>query len=302
MLAPLRVKSFAGACGQLAKTDPLDAELIRKFAETYTPDETPYDKQRFDLQEVVNARKQLVKNRATLRQNLQTATTAVVVKALRLQCNALDRQIKMLEDEIRALLREKAKTDSRVEALATEYSVGLVLLATLFAYFDEIGTLGRKRAASLSGTAPHPRDSGAFHSKRFIRGGRAVVRQAFYVSSTALLLKGSPLRPVYDALRARGLTHRAAQCALVRRFIVHLDTVARNALKNIVDFANACGQGKGGRGPLLVMAASVVCHVVGRAISACGKGRGLSARGFPGERCAKPQGYPALGEGLGGRR
>ena len=206
VLAPLRVKSFAGACGQLAKTDPLDAELIRKFAETYTPDETPYDKQRFDLQEVVNARKQLVKNRVALRQNLQTATTAVVVNALRLQCNALDRQIKMLEDEIRALLREKAKTDPRVEALAAEYSVGLVLLATLFAYFDEIGTLGRKRAASLSGTAPHPRDSGAFHDKRFIRGGRAVVRQALYVSSTALLLKGSPLRPVYDALRARGLT------------------------------------------------------------------------------------------------
>ena len=56
--------------------------------------------------------------------------------------------------------------------------------ATAFALLvemPELGALEHKCAASLAGLAPVARDSGQHRGKRFIRGGRAPLRQALYM-------------------------------------------------------------------------------------------------------------------------
>src|SRR6202171_1651961 len=58
---PRRVRSFARSAGGLAKTDPIDAEMIAWFAETF--DAAPgqaYDAAREKLVQIVNARQGLL--------------------------------------------------------------------------------------------------------------------------------------------------------------------------------------------------------------------------------------------------
>ena len=58
---PKRVRSFARSAGRLAKNDPIDAEMIAWFAETFT--EAPgqaYDAARERLVKIVNARQGLL--------------------------------------------------------------------------------------------------------------------------------------------------------------------------------------------------------------------------------------------------
>ncbi len=60
---PKRVRSFARSAGRLAKNDPIDAEMIAWFAETFT--EAPgqaYDAARERLVKIVNARQGLPSN------------------------------------------------------------------------------------------------------------------------------------------------------------------------------------------------------------------------------------------------
>ena len=53
----------------------------------------------------------------------------------------------------------------------------------LIAELPELGTLDRRRIASLVGVAPMNRDSGTMRGKRRIKGGRTIVRSALYMAA-----------------------------------------------------------------------------------------------------------------------
>ena len=48
----------------------------------------------------------------------------------------------------------------------------------------------RRRAAALAGLAPHPRESGQWHGRRSIGGGRAPVRRALYMAALVAARQG----------------------------------------------------------------------------------------------------------------
>ena len=54
---PKRVRHFARSAGRLAKNDPIDAEMIAWFAETFADAPSkPHDPEREELEQLVNAR------------------------------------------------------------------------------------------------------------------------------------------------------------------------------------------------------------------------------------------------------
>ena len=63
--------------------------------------------------------------------------------------------------------------------------VGPVLAATLIANMRELGTIGRRQAASLIGVAPFNDDSDRRHGRRPIAGGRADIRSVLYMAAVA---------------------------------------------------------------------------------------------------------------------
>ena len=70
----------------------------------------------------------------------------------------------------------------------------------------ELGAIEHKCAASLAGLAPIARDSGQRSGKRFIRGGRAHLRQALYMPALVAVRFSAAMKAKYDALRAAGKT------------------------------------------------------------------------------------------------
>lgn len=91
---PKRVRDFAKAVGQLAKTDNLDAHIIRQFADTVKPMVMPQvtEKQQV-LEALTNRRNQLVKQRSMEKQHLETAYRPEARESI-------ERIIKLLDEEI----------------------------------------------------------------------------------------------------------------------------------------------------------------------------------------------------------
>jgi transposase len=99
---------------------------------------------------------------------------------------------------------------------------------SLITELPELGSLDRRRTASLVGVAPMNRDSGAMRGKRRITGGRATVRSALYMAAVAAVPRNTPLRDTYQRLRAAGKPAKLGIIAVMRKLVATLDAIIRD--------------------------------------------------------------------------
>ena len=83
-------------------------------------------------------------------------------------------------------------------------------------------------AASLAGLAPLARDSGQRRGKRFIRGGRANLRQALYMPALVAVRFNTDLRAKYAALIAAGKPAKVALVAIMRKLLILASALLRD--------------------------------------------------------------------------
>ena len=100
--------------------------------------------------------------------------------------------------------------------------------ATLLSDVPELGTLNRKKIASLVGLAPFNRDSGALRGRRAIWGGRAAVRAVLYMATVAALRCNPVIKAFYARLRAAGKPPKVAITAAMRKLLVILNAIVRD--------------------------------------------------------------------------
>jgi len=174
---PRQVRDFARSLGVLAKTDRLDARMIARFGETVRPRtvEVGSEKQA-ELRELVTRRRQLVELRTAEQNRLETTLTKVVRKNVRHLLEQLDKQIRQLEEAIGQLVENEPELASKAALLRAVPGVGPVTVTSLLVDLPELGRLDRQEVAALVGVAPFNRDSGKFHGRRRISGGRSAVR------------------------------------------------------------------------------------------------------------------------------
>jgi hypothetical protein len=91
--------------------------------------------------------------------------------------------------------------------------VGEATALALLIEMPEFGTIEHKCVASLAGRAPIARDSGQRSGKRFIRGGRAPLRQALYMPALVAVRFNAAMQVKYDGpprrrKTAQGGAHR----------------------------------------------------------------------------------------------
>ncbi|OOR98222.1 IS110 family transposase, partial [Haemophilus paracuniculus] len=82
--------------------------------------------------------------------------------------------------------------------------VGKNCVAVLMSSLPELGKLSAKRLASLVGVIPHPKESGQWKGKSFCQGGRAIVRNALYMTALSAVRFEPVFKAFYDRLLARG--------------------------------------------------------------------------------------------------
>src|ERR1700756_3954552 len=103
---PKRVRNFARSAGRKAKNDPIDAEMIAWFAETFAqaPDQV-HDAEREKLAQIVNARQSLLDMQTVLQNRSEHAVPDPVQKMHARLLKKIALEVAELEAAMRALIK-----------------------------------------------------------------------------------------------------------------------------------------------------------------------------------------------------
>jgi transposase len=207
VIDPKRVRSFAKSAGRLAKNDPIDAEMIAWFAETFIEAKSQaHDAAREKLVQIVNARQSLLDMQTRLQNRGEHSTPEVVQKMQ-------ERLLKKVSVEL-------------AEIIESVPGLGKVTAAGLIAAMPELGQVNDNIIAALLGVAPYDDDSGQRRGNRHIKGGRRKARNLFYMPCMGAATRHNPvLKAFYDRLIAKGKEPKVALTACMRKLIVILNTM-----------------------------------------------------------------------------
>lgn len=225
VLNPAQVRHFAKAAGRRAKNDPIDAEVIARYAATFEGPVLVPDQVRQKLAEAMGSRALLVEHRTALKNQLGTTSIETVRELLQAQLKALNAQINALENFIKQTIADHQALTRRAEIIVSVPGLGKVSCWALLAWMPEIGSLTRKQAAALIGVAPYDRDSGPFRGTRHIAGGRKPPRDVLYMAAQSAAFTNPTMSPFYQRLRAKGKEHKVAVIAVLRKLIGLINTL-----------------------------------------------------------------------------
>lgn len=226
---PAQVRAFARALGQRAKTDPIDALVIARFAEAARPEVRPLpDEAQRLLSDLVTRRRQILQMLGAERQRLGRTLEPRLKQSLKRLILALQKELSQIDGDIDQAVRSSPVWRRKEALLQSVPGVGPVTARTLLAEMPELGTLDRRQAAALAGLAPFTRQSGQWRGKSFIGGGRTSVRTALFMAA----LSASRFNPALNAFHKRliqaGKPKMVALVAVARKLLVLLNAVLRD--------------------------------------------------------------------------
>jgi transposase len=231
LVAPGRVRAFARAAGQLAKTDRLDAAVLARYAAQLRPAAyvAPDEAQRA-LMLLVARRRQLDDMLVAERQRLDQQSLfpdSPVRGDLEATIAFLEGRKAALDRELHAHVAAHPRWAEPLALLCGVPGVGPVTAYTLLAYLPELGTLSRQQVAALAGVAPVVAESGQWRGRRRIQGGRAAVRRVLYMAALTAARCHPVLQPYYRHLRERGKEAKVALVACMRKLLTILNAMLR---------------------------------------------------------------------------
>jgi transposase len=229
---PRQAREFAKAMGVLAKTDQVDARVLRDFANVIARHDqraryiTPMvEPERQALQELVVRRRQLIEMRVAEGNRLEHAgkvTKRGILSVIKL----LDKQIKAIDDDIDAGLEKHFKPQK--DLLDSVKGVGPATIMTIVAALPELGRLDRRSIAKLVGVAPLANDSGKRRGKRMTWGGRADVRSVVYMAALSATQHNPVIKAFYARLLEAGKPKKVALVASMRKLLTILNALLRS--------------------------------------------------------------------------
>jgi len=232
---PRHARSFARAKGRLAKTDAIDASVLAEYGAVMQPEITPpADPRLEELNALITYRRHLLEELAREQMQLEHPKPSAITTIIKSRLRTLKAQIEKFNRLIASYVAAHPSLKRAVDALSAVKGVGPLTAAGLLAALPELGTLNRHQAAALAGLAPVNRDSGTLRGKRCIQGGRREVRHALYMSALVASRYNSVLSKAYQAMVSRGKVRKVALVAIMRRLLIHLNSIMANVLKETV--------------------------------------------------------------------
>jgi transposase len=225
---PARIRAFAKAIGQRAKTDPIDAGVIAHFAEATTLEPRPLpDEQTRLLADLVGRRRQIIEMIGAERQREQRLSAPRLKKSIARLVKALEKELASLDTDIGDAVRGSPAWRAKEELLASAPGVGPVIARTLIADLPELGQIGGKQITALVGLAPFTRQSGKWRGKSFIGGGRTSVRAVLFMGALVAKQHNPTLKAFFDRLIAAGKPKMVALIAVARKLLTILNAILR---------------------------------------------------------------------------
>jgi len=213
--SPLKIKRSSGVVKE--KTDRLDAELIARYAWLYREELEPStvkSTSHLELGRLLALRDQLVRNNAGLKGTLKelkvllsSPSTDVGCLSLRRSIDYQKKQIKSIEERIKAILTEDASMCKNYELLISLKGIGLVVACQLIYHTGNFTRFASWRAfSSYCGTAPFEHRSGtSIHRRKQCHYlGDRKMKSLLSMASVSAIQHDSELRLYYKRKLAEG--------------------------------------------------------------------------------------------------
>lgn len=218
-----KVKNFIRSYGNPAKTDELDAKALARYGyERHASLELyePLSPDLLDLYCLIQRRRDLKQMLIAEKNRKQGPGAASVQPSFDAIITVLNEEVTAISHAIEELISSIPKLSAVKKVLKTVPGIGDIVAQELLGLVPEIGTLSRRKIASLTGLAPRANDSGNFKGYRHTGHGRDIIKPMLFLSAMAARNSKSELKTFYESLIGRGKKKMVALTALMRKIIV----------------------------------------------------------------------------------
>ena len=229
---PRQARDFAKAMGFLAKTDRIDARVLRDYADVLGrhKDRAKYitpviEEERLELAAMMTRRRQLVEMRVAEGNRMEHATK-VTYRSIKRVLRMLDQQIASIDKDADDHLDRHFKDQRKL--LDSVKGIGPVTIMTLSSALPELGKLQRRQISKLVGVAPLADDSGKRTGKRRVWGGRSDVRAVLYMATLSAIRYNPAIKVFHSRLVAAGKPKKVAIVACMRKMLTILNAMLRD--------------------------------------------------------------------------
>jgi len=225
---PGLIRAFARSEGIKAKTDPIDARMIQRYAAQKQLLGQPLaPPQVCELVALMDRRTQLVDMLTDEKRRLQNSQKCLH-SDIRAHLRQLQARVQKMEKHIEAHVDAYPDLRQRAALIQSVTGVGRITAWSILAYLNEITAVNRNQLAALAGVAPFNRDSGKSAAKRAIYGGRAKVRACLYMAAVCAARCNPVIKPYVEGLRNRGKPFKCAMVAAMHKLLIHIQSVLKN--------------------------------------------------------------------------
>lgn len=225
---PAQIRHFAQALGKRAKTDPIDAFVIARFAEATKPDVRPLDDEATQLLSALITRRRQIIDMIVAETHRERSVTDKMLKKSIVQLKmALERALSDIDTKIDEQIRSSPLWKAKEDLLSSVPGVGPITARTLIADLPELGRLSPKQIAALAGLAPYTRQSGKWRGKAFTSGGRSTVRGVLFLAAMAACRYNPVLKAFRKRLLDAGKPPKVAIIAMARKLLTILNAMIR---------------------------------------------------------------------------
>ena len=227
-----RVRAFREAQGIKAKTDPIDARLLREFGR----DRLNAGKLRLGrtqdvtLDALMARRRQLAAALHAERCRLETAAIGAVRASLERMICGLERELDDIEAEIAAHTRNDPQLALKEAVMCMRKGVAEATARSLLAEMPEIGRITGKEITALGGLAPRTHQSGRTQKRRGLGPGRPAIKVILFNPARSAMRWDPEMRAFADRLRKKGKPGKVIMVAVMRKILVKLNAAVRDAL------------------------------------------------------------------------
>jgi transposase len=222
-----RVRDFARATGQVAKTDRLDAAVLSDFAQKLQPPVRALpDESREELRGLLVRRRQMV-DMITAEKNRQTTASKRIRRQIQTHIDWLQKRLIEIDDDLNSSIKSSPIWKAKDDILQSVPGIGPTTSTTMLASLPELGTLNRRAIAALVGVAPMNRDSGQWRGRRAIQGGRTSVRTTLFMCTLVATKHNPVIRSQYQRLLAAGKPKMVAVTACMRKLLTILNAMIK---------------------------------------------------------------------------
>lgn len=219
-----KVKNFIRSFGTFAKTDAIDARALAHYGQERHSRLNLFQLQSKSeemLRLLVERRIDLTKMLTQEKNRHQAPLNKPLKRSIATVIKCLEKQVAALEEKMDELIAADLELTQKEKILRSVPGIGPITAKSVLALIPELGTLDRKKIASLCGLAPHTKQSGLKTWYTPTRGGRRNVRPILFLSAMAARRsKGTELSRFYENLIANGKKKMVALTAVMRKIVV----------------------------------------------------------------------------------